>query len=178
MKLNKFLALIAVFATLFASCDKMISVISGETEQALTPVLLPSTTPIAGNDDNSNNDANNEIEVPTETVTIVIEGVEFVEASHYDPIEEEPDPYWEGMAGRGKGVNVSYVYLKVYRTSGQYNPYFAHIYRNSHRYEKIGESYVRENPEYNPSMNSDHKEHLCKYYVTYNDRNYYCNMQF
>ena len=105
MKRLRFLTMIAVFTALFASCDK-ISVSSGETEQALTPVLLPSTTPIAGNDDNSNNDANNEIEVPIETVTPVREIVEFVEASWYDPIEE----FWH----RGQYINTITEEIKIY----------------------------------------------------------------
>ena len=117
---------------------------------ALSVFLFSTTASFAGNDDNSNNVAN-EIDVL---------------------IEKAEPTYWEGNAvADGPGS----VYLQVYQTPGQCNSFVAHIYRNYRLNEKLGEQWVKENPNYK-SRNSNINSESCKYYITYRGLNYYFNM--
>ena len=118
---------------------------------ALSVFLFSTTASFAGNDDNSNKVAN-EIEVS---------------------IEKAEPTYWEGYAHASHDRDK---YLKVYQTPGQCNSYAADIYRNSSCIEKLGEAWVKENPDYNPNSNSNSRVYTCKYYITYRDANYYFNM--
>ena len=116
---------------------------------ALSVFLFSTTATFAGNDDNSNKVAN-EIDVL---------------------IEKAEPTYWEGNASTDtRGC----VYLKVYQTPGQCNSFVAHIYWDSHSDEKLGEAWVKENPNYNPRAGKP--EYSRKYYITYRNTNYYFDM--
>ena len=123
---------------------------------ALSVFLFSTTASFAGNDDNSNKVAN-EIEVSIEKA---------------EPI------YWEGYARVSKNIEK---YLKVYQTPGQCNSFVAHIYYNSKSNEKLGEAWVKENPDYGKRSGgmgrlSELRRSDYKYYITYRGDDYYFNM--
>ena len=115
----------------------------------LSVFLFQTTASFAGNDDNSNKVAN-EIDVL---------------------IEKAEPTYWEGWASTGSKS----VYLKVYQTPGQCNSYAADIYSNARCDTKLGEAWVKENPNHDSSCMYTNS-HCRKYYITYGGSNYYFNM--